>query len=85
MKNVIDLQNYKDEIEKAEIEKSTRLGDALAFNLMDIEPAGTDNTAILFAAWVTITIQLLIRGWSPAELRKTITSYNKIANEIKKG
>tara|TARA_R110000744_G_scaffold171511_1_gene290043 strand:+ start:1193 stop:1450 length:258 start_codon:yes stop_codon:yes gene_type:complete len=85
MKNVIDIQKYKDEIEKAEIDKSTRLGDKLAFDLMDIEPKGTDNTAILFSAWTTVATQLMLRGWSAAELKKEITTYNKIANKIKKG
>ena len=85
MKNVIDIQKYKDSIEAAEFARSTELGDKLAFDLMDIEPKGTDNTAILFAAWITITVQLLLRGWTPAELRKEITTYNKIANKIEKG
>lgn len=82
MKNIIDIQKYKDSIENAEIAKSTKLGDKLAFDLMDIEPEGTDNTAILYAAWVTITVQLLLRGFDHSQLKKEITHYNQVARDM---
>jgi len=74
---------YDDLVESAEIDYSTKLGDRKAFELMDYEPAGSDNTAILFSCWTTLLTQLMVRGWKHSELIKEVKHYKKIADSIK--
>jgi hypothetical protein len=83
-KNILSIKEYLDRKEKLLIDYSTKEGDRIAFDLMDYEPKGTDNTGILFAIWTTILTQLILRGWKPTELMKEIKYYNQVAQDIKK-
>ena len=74
---------YEDLLQSAEIDYSTKLGDRKAFELMDYEPAGSDNTAILFSAWTTLLTQLMLRGCKHTDLIKEVKHYKKIADSIK--
>lgn len=82
MAKIYNFQDHKNNTENAVIDRSTDVGHKIAFDLMDIEPQGTDNTGILFSIWVTLTVQLLLRGWTAVELRKEITHYRKVAKKI---
>lgn len=82
MTKVTNLQDYKQAQEQAVIDASTVLGNDIAFDLMDIEPRGTDNTAMLYSAWFNLTICLMLRGWTGRELRKDVTSASKIAKDM---
>ena len=82
MTKVTKLQDYKQAQEQAIINASLKLGDNIAFDLMDIEPTGTDNTAMLYSAWFNLTICLMLRGWTGRELRKDVTFASKIAKDI---
>ncbi len=73
---------YKDLIESAEIEYSTKLGDRKAFDLMEYEPAGSHNTAILFSCWTTLLTQLMLRGYKHTDLIKEVKYYKKVADSI---
>lgn len=70
--------------EQLVIDCSTKEGDKIAFDLMDHEPTNTDNTGILFSIWTTLMVQLMLRGWTQAELIKEVKHYNKVAQNIKK-
>ena len=83
-KNILSIREYLDRKEKLLIDYSTKEGDRIAFDLMDYEPKGTDNTGILFAIWTTLLTSLMLRGWKPDELVKEIKHYHKIAQDIKK-
>ena len=84
MTKIVDIKKYKDQLENQIMTRSLKLGDKLAFDMMKVEPKGTDNTDILYSAFTTILVQLMLRGFTDKELKKDITFYNKIANNIKK-
>ena len=84
MAQVYNLQDHKDNTENAVMNKSLDVGNNIAFDLMDMQPQGTDNTGILFSIWTSLATQLMLRGWTAAELRKEITHYSKVAKQIKK-
>ena len=81
---VISLRDWLNNKENAVIDRSTKTGDTIAFDLFDYEPTGTDNTAILFSVWTTILTQLILRGWTKNDLIKELAFYEQIAGDIKK-
>jgi hypothetical protein len=81
---VISLKDWLNNKENAVIDRSTKTGDRIAFDLFNYEPDGTDNTAILFSVWTTILTQLILRGWSKNDLEKELDFYEQVAGDIKR-
>jgi|TARA_R110002051_G_scaffold109053_1_gene181799 hypothetical protein len=83
MAEIINFDDYKETLDKPIIKKSQEVGENLAFDLMNIEPEGTDNTGILFSVWNHLTIALMLRGWTSGELRNEVTDRKKEYKDIK--
>ena len=83
MAEVIDIEVFKEKLMHNELDASMAVGNEIAFNfLFTLEPKGTDNTAILYSIWNTLSIQLMLRGFKAAELRKDISSNSNLAKNI---
>ena len=83
MSNIVSIKKYLSDKEQLVIDCSQKEGSKIAFDLMDHEPKNTDNTGILFSIWITLTTQLILRGWTQAQLIKEVKYYNKVAQDIK--